>query len=78
MKIFGYSRDALKLNDVVSEELAEIALEASSDEIRMIAEFLNKTADRMDSMGKSYDHEHLSDANHYFENSPHFVVVKSK
>ena len=78
MKIFGYSHESQDQEEGVSIELAEIVMEATTDEVRMIAAFLNKVADDMQSMGEDYDHEHLSDVNHYFKNSPHFVIVRSK
>lgn len=78
MKIYGYAADTVEQEDAVAKDLAEISLVADANELRMIAAFLNKTADNMDRMGATYDHEHLSDANHYFESSPHFVVVRPR
>ncbi len=76
MKIYGYKINNADIEEVIPSELAEITLVANSNELRMIAEFINKTADAMDIMGDTYDHEHLSDKNHYFNSSPHFVVSK--
>jgi hypothetical protein len=76
MKIYGYEIGSSNLEEGIPSALAEITLIADSNELRMIAEFISNAADTMDKMGSTYDHEHLSDANHYFENSPHFVVTK--
>ena len=78
MKIYGYATDTREQEHAVAKELTEISLEAGANELRMIAAFLNETADSMDRMGTTYDHEHLSDANHYFDSSPHFVVVRPR
>jgi hypothetical protein len=76
MKIYGYEIGSSNLEEGIPSALAEITLIADSNELRMIAEFISNAADTMDKMDSTYDHEHLSDANHYFENSPHFVVTK--
>lgn len=78
MKMYGYDLDASEQETAQAKALAEISLVADSNELRMIAAFLNKTADNMDRMGSTYDHEHLSDSNRYFESSPHFVVVRPR
>ncbi len=77
MKIYGYAISDKNIEDIKSEELAEIAIEASPNEFRKIAKFFQDTAKRMDEMGDSYDHEHLSDQIKEFESSPHLVTVKS-
>ncbi len=78
MKIYGYTTDSSAQEDATPKEMKEISVMADAKELRMIAAFLNKTADNMDRMGSTYDHEHLSDANHYFESSPHFVIVRPR
>ncbi len=78
MKMYGYLVEAIEKENSSSNELSEVVLEASSKDIIMIAEFLLQTAENMESMGGAYDHEHLSDANHYFEDSPHLVVVRPR
>jgi hypothetical protein len=77
MKICGYSEQALEADQVQPTSLAEITLIASPAELRLIAAFLLKAADKMESMGTSYGHEHLSDRQPGFEDSPHFVVFNS-
>lgn len=77
MKIYGYTTDSNEV-DATSKEMAEISVVADAKELRMIAAFLQQTADNMDRMGSVYDHEHLSDANNSFESSPHFVVVRPR
>ena len=78
MKMYGYSVEAIEKENSSSNELSEVVLEANSKDIRMIAEFLLQTAENMESMGSAYDHEHLSDENHYFKDSPHLVVVRPR
>ena len=77
MKIYGYRADSNE-EDTTPKEMAEISIVANAKELRMIAAFLQQTADNMDRMGSAYDHEHLSDANHFFESSPHIVVVRPR
>jgi hypothetical protein len=74
MKIYGYKDEGLSPEDIVPSELAEITLEASSDELRKIAKFIEAAAEEMEKRGKNYSHEHLSDKFREFRNSPHFVV----
>jgi hypothetical protein len=74
MKIHGYANEGKEIEDIVPAELAEITLVASPEELRRIAKFLEDCANGMDTRGKSWEHEHLSDKDKYFENSPHFVV----
>ena len=76
MKIYGYELAIADTEDVVPKELAEVTLVARADELRKIAQFLLGTAENMDRMGGTYDHEHLSDVDRDFESSPHFVVAK--
>jgi hypothetical protein len=74
MKIHGYSDNGLEIEEIVPTELAEITLIATPEELRRIAIFLENCANRMEIRGKSWDHEHLSDKDNYFKDSPHFVV----
>ena len=77
MKIHGYSDKGLPIEQVRSEELAEISLVASPSELRLIAAFLSASADNMERMGATYGHEHLADKQSGFDSSPHFVVFNS-
>ena len=74
MKIHGYADEGKEIEDIVSAELAEITLVATPEELRRIARFLENCAIGMKTRGKAGEHEHLSDKDKYFENSPHFVV----
>ncbi len=74
MKIYGYANEDLAIEDNVPATLAEITLVASPKELRGIAKFLESCATGMETRGKSWEHEHLSDKDHSFEVSPHFVV----
>lgn len=78
MKIYGYSHQELPIDEIESLELAEITINASPNELRNIAKFLNSTADDMERLGNSYGHKHLSDVIPEFQNSPHFVVFNSE
>lgn len=77
MKIHGYSDDGLPVEEIRARELAEITLVASPDELRRIAAFLTKAAATMERMGSTYGHEHLSDRQPGFDDSPHFVVFNA-
>lgn len=75
MKIYGYTDCDPPIEEIVPDSLAEITLVASPSELRRIAEFLLKGAATMERMGSTYSHEHLSDCDHSFESSPHFVIA---
>ena len=74
MKIHGYADEEKEIEDTVPDELAEITLVASPKELRRITRFLEDCANGMEVRGKSWEHEHLSDKDKYFKDSPHFVV----
>lgn len=74
MKIHGYADEGLAIEDITPAELAEITLVATPEELRRIAKFLESCADGMEARGKLWEHEHLSDKDRSFEDSPHFVV----
>ena len=77
MKLFGYKDEGLPIEEIRPDELAEITLVATPDELRKMARFLDDAAARMDSMGEVFSHEHLSDKQPGFEDSPHFVVFNA-
>ena len=74
MKIYGYLDQGVEAEHIAPAELAEITLVAVPSELRRIAKFLENCAAGMESRGKSWEHEHLSDKDKYFSDSPHFVV----
>lgn len=74
MKVHGYAKEEHDVENLIPSELTEITLVASPDELRRIAKFLNHCASEIESSGKSWCHEHLSDKDKSFLNSPHFVV----
>lgn len=78
MKLGGYSVEDQDVDEVRFIELAEVSLSASPAELRRIAAFLNDAADNMERMGATYDHEHLSDRQPGFDDSPHFVVLTTR
>lgn len=74
MNIHGYADEGLEIEAIVPAELAEISLVANPEELRRTAKFLEGCAAAMEARGKSWEHEHLSDVDHHFKDSPHFVV----
>jgi hypothetical protein len=76
MKLHGYPKEKLSVEDVIPAELAEVTLVATPSELRKMAEFLSYCASEMDRMGATYDHVHLSDRLKVFRSSPHFVVMR--
>ena len=74
MRIHGYADAGLPVEDVVSAEHAEITLVATPEELRRIARFLESCANGMEARGRSWEHEHPSDKDRSFEDSPHLVV----
>jgi len=77
LKIYGYKNTELAPQDIVPDELAEITLAASVQELRKIASFMLSAADDIERENASWEHRHLSDTDKSFENSPHFVVYNS-
>ena len=75
MKLYGYKTTEVDVTTWSTGELAELTLVANPTELRRIAAFLHATAQRMEDMGGTYSHEHLSDKAQDFETSPHFVVA---
>jgi hypothetical protein len=76
MHIYGYEDTGQPFGTVVPALLSEITLNATPDELRAMADFLQGCADEMDRMGEGFDHVHLSDRQRQFETSPHFVVAR--
>ncbi|QKE63330.1 hypothetical protein HNE05_08120 [Aquipseudomonas campi] len=74
MEIHGYAKEERDTENLIPAELVEITLVASANELRRIAKFLERCADNIEKYGKSWGHEHLSDQDKSFGNSPHFVV----
>ncbi|WKB55394.1 Imm32 family immunity protein [Eleftheria terrae] len=54
--------------------LAEVTLNASSDELRDLADFLRDCAAEMDDQPERQAHWHLADRFKRFQDAPHFVV----
>ena len=78
MNISGYGLREKDLPNLVPYDLAEIALRATSTELREIAAFLLAAATEMEAMGSKFSHLHLADKNRIFEGSPHFVVFNDE
>lgn len=77
MKIYGYKCTELAPEEIVPDELAEITLLASAQELRKIARFMLSAADDMECKDTKWEHRHLSDVDKSFDNTPHFVVYNS-
>lgn len=69
MKLYGYAAGEADLLT-----LSEATVVATSQELRAMAAFLLRAADRMDELGPHYSHEHLGDVDAAFESSPQFIV----
>lgn len=66
MKIYGYKNTGLAPENIISDELAEITLVASAQELRKIAKFIVSAADDMERKNSNWEHRHLSDADKSF------------
>jgi hypothetical protein len=74
MKLYGYKFQEPPIEDIEIDELSDVTLAAKPDELRRIARFLEVAADEMERMGKDYSHEHLSDRDASFIDSPQLIV----
>ncbi|MFZ6769192.1 hypothetical protein ACO0LM_19220 [Undibacterium sp. Di26W] len=74
MKIYGYKNTELPPEEIIPDELAEITLLASVEELRKIASFMLSAANEIESKGSKWEHRHLSDFDKRFNESPHFVI----
>lgn len=77
MRIVGYEEADLPIEEIKFIELAEVSLEATPEELRKMAAFLNAAADDMEIMGPLFDHEHLSDRQPGCEGPPQVIVFRS-
>ncbi len=77
MKITGYKKSDTEVEGLM--EMETIAIAASSEKLRAIANFLNSAANEIDEMGSDYDHLHLMDEWEGWEESfPDIQVVSTK
>ncbi|MGO4703252.1 Imm32 family immunity protein [Dyella sp. 2RAB6] len=74
MKIYGYIDEEMSVEEKGPKVLAEVTLVASPEELRKMASFLLASAESMESMGASYNHEHLADKQPCFVDSPELIV----
>lgn len=74
MKLYGYECQGAPADDVEPAEMTEVTLVATPDELRKIARFLESAANAMERMGNDYSHEHLSDRDASFIDSPQLIV----
>jgi hypothetical protein len=76
LKLFGYSNEGRQATHPVPNELAEVTVNATSAELRRMAEFMLFCASEMERMGPKYDHIHLGDRMKEFASSPHLVIMR--
>ena len=77
MKITGYKKRDTDLEGLM--EMETIAIAASPETIRELANFLNHAADEMEEMGDDFDHLHLMDTwQNWKEGLPDLQVVSEK
>ncbi len=78
IKFYGYKNEDIPIELIQPLDLAEVTLVASPEELRKIAKFIESVADKIEKHGKYFEHEHLSDKQVGFENSPHFVIYNAQ
>jgi hypothetical protein len=59
MKIYGYKKDLIGINELF--ELEEITIQTTAENLKKIAEFISTTADIVDEQGSAFGHEHFKD-----------------
>ena len=59
MKLYGYAANEDLADKLL--ELDEITIQAKSEFLRRIADFITKSADLIDKHGANFGHEHLKD-----------------
>lgn len=74
MKLFGYPEESRISESTTPDELAEVTLVASPEELRKMAQFFEAVAREMEAQGNMWEHEHLSDRYSEFRQSPHFII----
>lgn len=74
MKLFGYTEENRTAGATMPDQLAEVTLLASPNELRKMAIFFEAVASEMEARGKQWEHEHLSDHYIEFRESPHFII----
>ncbi|KGI77673.1 hypothetical protein [Oleiagrimonas soli] len=77
MKIYGRIDGSGFDAETSLRRLAEVTLVATPNELRRIDIFLSPSAETMERMGASHDHEHLSDRVDGFDAAPGFVVAQA-
>lgn len=74
MNVYGYANEAQAGDASRPVELSEVTLAATPGELRRIAMFLERCAEGIETRGKSWEHEHLADADCLFADAPRIIV----
>jgi len=77
IKFYGYTEAGLEEQQLTPLQLTEVTLSASPSELRSIAKFLIRSAEEIEQLGTTWEHEHLGDSEEGFDDSPSFVVFNS-
>lgn len=62
MKIYGYTQEQINSDVDTPSSLSEITLFSNAQDLRVVANYLNNIADKIDKNPDSFEHEHLSDS----------------
>lgn len=77
MKIFGYK--SKQMNDGGLLEMREVTFQGKPEKLRLIADFLQNSADFIEANPGKFDHDHISFNNPgWDDNCPEIVVVEDE
>jgi len=75
MKIFGYEKQ--RVNESGLLELNEVTFQGDPEKLRMIALFLSRMADAIESNKDQFDHNHITSIfNEWPDDYPEIVVAE--
>ena len=74
IKFYGYPDKKPSSEQCGPLTLREVTLSASPAELRRIANFLIRAAGEIEQHGAEWEHEHLCDCEHGFDDAPSFVI----
>lgn len=77
MRLFGYTKAARQADVQQPEAMAEVALEATPEELRRIAQFFERAAADLEHGTAPDAHLHLDDVDPYFAGAPALIAVKA-
>jgi hypothetical protein len=77
MKIFGYQRR--QISDAGLLELKEVTFQGKPDQLRLVADFLQSSADYIEANPGKFDHDHISFNNPgWNDDYPEVVVAEEQ